>query len=402
MVETAIKKNMKKTLVLGLTILASLFIGSEANAQSLKGTSLGKGINVMAEDSSFFVKIGFRFQTLFVAEQMLDDQSDLETQMLIRRSRLKFDGFVISPRLQYKAELALSNRDVGKPNSQVGNAPSIVLDAVAKWKATKNLEIWFGQTKLPGNRERVVSSSALQFVDRSIVNGEYNIDRDLGVQFHYTIKAGNAIIKPIASVSMGEGRNVTIKNQGGYDYTGRVEFLPFGKFKSKGDYVSGDLAREETPKLSLGVGYDYNDDAVREQGQLGSFIDGERDLSMIFADMMFKYRGVSVLAEFMDKTTTNPIVSDTAGNELGTFITGMGLSAQAGYLFKNNFEIAARYSTIVPEEKVSPNTVNQYTLGVSKYLKGHAVKLQSDVSLTEVEDTEDPELMFRLQMEVSF
>ena len=39
-----------------------------------------------------------------------------------------------------------------------------------KWNFYKNFELWFGQAKLPGNRERVVSSGNLQLVDRSILN----------------------------------------------------------------------------------------------------------------------------------------------------------------------------------------------------------------------------------------
>jgi phosphate-selective porin OprO and OprP len=33
-----------------------------------------------------------------------------------------------------------------------------VLDAVAKWNFAENFSLWFGQAKLPGNRERVISS----------------------------------------------------------------------------------------------------------------------------------------------------------------------------------------------------------------------------------------------------
>ncbi len=53
------------------------------------------------------------------------------------------------------------------------------------------------------------------------------------------------------AVSSGEGRNFITTDEG-LAYTGRVEVLPLGKFKSKGDYSMGDLAREEKPKLSVG------------------------------------------------------------------------------------------------------------------------------------------------------
>ena len=37
-----------------------------------------------------------------------------------------------------------------------------ILDAYLKWNFYKNFEIWAGQTKLRGNRERVISSQNLQ------------------------------------------------------------------------------------------------------------------------------------------------------------------------------------------------------------------------------------------------
>ena len=37
------------------------------------------------------------------------------------------------------------------------------------WNFYENFELWAGQTKLPGNIERVISSGNLQQVDRSLI-----------------------------------------------------------------------------------------------------------------------------------------------------------------------------------------------------------------------------------------
>ena len=175
----------------------------------------------------------------------------------------------------------------------------------------KNFSIKVGQGKLPGNRERVISSGNLQFVDRSRVNSRFNIDRDFGITLmnHHTI-SGDFIMKEVFSLSQGEGRNITAGNLGGgFDYTFRAEFLPWGNFKSKGDYSGSDLKREPKPKLAIGVTYDINDNAVRERGQNGSFIFDEvemtrnylgKTLQTIFIDAMFKYKGFSLMGEFAD------------------------------------------------------------------------------------------------------
>ena len=117
--------------------------------------------------------------------------------------------------------------------------------------------------------------------------------------------AGNSVFREIISVSKGEGRSIFEDNpQGleeGLDYTGRLEYLPFGLFQDKGDYSEADLAREPKPKLALGLTYDLNENATRSRGHLGQVLDKNADLRSWIIDMMFKYQGISVLTEFVDR-----------------------------------------------------------------------------------------------------
>jgi len=154
--------------------------------------------------------------------------------------------------------------------------------------------------------------------------------------------------------------------------------------------------------------YDINQNAVRERGQLGSFIrddagiDYGKDLNTFFVDLMFKYQGFSVMAEYAQKATSDedPIVMDDMNNSIGTFFTGKGMNVQTGYLFKDNWEISLRYTNIMPDKVVS-NEETQYTLGLSKYVVGHKLKVQTDVSYTEKEGS-DSKLMWRLQTDIHF
>lgn len=394
-----------------LTIIAVLCLFTVNGYSQASKIKFGKGLYVVAKDSSMDLKFGMRFQTLFEATQTLSDgkfADDFESQFLTRRFRLKFDGFVYKPTVVYKVELALSNRDIGlgksgSENNHFNVASNIVLDAVIKWKVGKGTELWFGQTKLPGNRERVISSQQLQLVDRSIVNNRFNIDRDLGLQFHHTFAIGQFTFKEAVAVTMGEGRNVTSGNDDGFCYTARVEFMPMGNFTDKGDYFGADLAREASPKLSIGFTYDYNDDAMRSGGQLGSFMAESRDLQSIHADLMFKWNGFSLMSEFCQRSTDDPLVSyDSLTNKYSAFYTGNGLNVQAGYLFKNNFEVSARYSSNTPVADIGQVMESQYTVGVSRYFVGHNLKIQSDLSAMQEEGSEDTELMFRFQVELAF
>ena len=340
-----------------------------------------------------------RIQNLGLVEMQ---GSEIETNLLVRRARLKFEGVAISPKFQYKVELGLTNRDHGSPIPQTKNSARMILDAVVKYEICANTHLWFGQTKLPGNRERVISSAKLQFVDRSLLNSNYNIDRDMGFQLHQKFDVGNMVAKAIVSISQGEGRNITTGNDGGFDYTGRVELLPFGAFSSKGDYFGSDLKREAEPKLALGLTYDYNDQASRERGNTGSFLSQTRTLSTIFADMMFKYNGFSVMAEYAIKSSDeSPVFVDEVDGLEYNFTTGSALNFQLGYLLQSDWELAARYTSVTPEYIQAEDDVSMYTLGISKYIDGHNLKVQSDFSMV-LEGQMEETYLARLQFELSF
>lgn len=376
-------------------VLLSPFV---SKSQNLVKSSWGDGLRFTAEDSSFHLKFGFRFQTLYsgVLNTSTDEYSDV---MLIRRSRLEFDGFAYDPSVVYKVELAISNLDHRSGHiPESGNTANIVLDAVVKWGFAKNWQLWFGQTKLPGNRERVVSSQKLQFVDRSLVNSKFTLDRDKGVQLRHKNKFGAMVVNQIFSVSLGEGRNIIVNNPSqGYQLTGRLEFLPFGSFTGKGDYFYSDLKREQTPKLSIGLTGDVNYSAVRSGGNLGGFIlDAQdnyvsNDLKSFFADMFFKYNGLSMTTEFAHRTT---------GNLNNGFGTGTGLFFQAGYLLPSNWEFAGRFTTIDGDLGSIISDVNEYTFGISRYVKGHALKVQGDISYQDF-GIGDDKMVFRIQTEVA-
>src|SRR5690606_6167930 len=135
-----------------------------------------------------------------------------------------------------------------------------------------------------------ISSGNLQLVDRSLLNGNYNIDRDLGFQLRHHFKLSEKfVIKEAFALSQGEGRNITSGNLGGFQYTSRLELLPFGNFTKNGDYIGSDIYREDTPKLAFGVTYDFNNNAVKTRSNQGSYMVTdtgffETNISTVFVD----------------------------------------------------------------------------------------------------------------------
>jgi phosphate-selective porin OprO and OprP len=395
-------------LTTGLFTAVLLIVSYCAQAQDITGNKYGKGIlNVVAEDSSYSAKFNVRMQSLFTSDWGISEDNGIgtgEAAFLIRRARLKFQGFAYSPKLEYKIELGLSNRDISGASEFTSGAPRYILDAVVKWNFYENFELWAGQTKLPGNRERLISSGSLETVDRSLLNSRFNIDRDLGLQLHHeTGLGGDFIMREALSIAQGEGRNVTTGNLGGFQYTARLEFLPFGDFE---DYSGADLKREETPKLAFGFSYDHNDDAVYTRSNAGSILYRNNDffktdITTFFADAIFKYRGFSAMGEYAIRDADDAFAKDENGNRTGAAVNiGEGLNLQAGYLFPNNYQILGRYTSINLDDSISREVENQYTLTLSKYIVGHKLKVQTDLTYSDLNLGLDDGLTYRLQFEL--
>jgi phosphate-selective porin OprO/OprP len=394
------------------------------NAQETNAPKFGKGLfNLVGQDSTWTMKVGLRFQTLAASQwDVSNGLTNPETSMLIRRSRLKFDGFAFSPKLKYKVELGLSNRDQSGGSYYTHDSPRYILDAVLKWNFSGNFVLWFGQTKLPGNRERVISSANLQQVDRSLLNSRFTIDRDMGIQLRHKFNLSeNFVVKEIFSVAQGEGRNVTRGNIGGHQYTTRVELFPFGEFASKGDYKGSDLKFEQKSKLSLGFAYDFNNNASKTRSNQGSFmyINGtsegkdaqfyQTNISTLFIDAMYKHKGFSFMAEYAKRTAADPLAKNSDDSPLldskdkqVAVQVGNGLNLQSGYLLSKTVEVSGRYTNISLDKTITgKGAENQYTLGLSKYIAGHSLKVQTDVSYTDIGFKTD-QLLFRLQVDIHF
>jgi phosphate-selective porin OprO/OprP len=372
-------KKMKRHLL--LITFAMVCVVSSGNAQTtLPYFTYGKGLGITAPDSTFSINLRFRIQNraLFKTTSTTD-LAISEVEARVRRARLRFDGFVWSPKLTYTLQLSFSRGDMDYESL---NFPNVVRDAYVQYALFKNFSVGIGQTKLPGNRQRVNSSGDLQFYDRSIVNAAFTIDRDFGVQFHY--KTNHLALK--GAISSGEGRNISASDNG-LAYTGRAEWLPFGTFTNGGDYFEGDLAREKKPKISIGLAYSHNEKAVRTGGQLGSMLYASTDIKTQIIDFIYKHKGWSLAAEYIERQAPNAVTTNADGNTRFVYV-GYGQNVQGGYVFKNNVELVGRYSFINPGNAIGDlqNKTEQYTIGANKYLKGHRVKLQNSITQERVHD----------------
>jgi phosphate-selective porin OprO/OprP len=374
------------SLLLFVSIEAQVTIEQTKHDNDLKLSALpyysfGKGLGITSPDSLFQFNIRFRMQNRVTYMENEGENGAYDGQ--IRRLRLRFDGYVGNPKFLYVIQLSFAPGDVGEIKE--GENINIIRDAVVFYRPNKNWNISFGQTKLPGNRQRVNSSGGLQLTDRSINNARFTIDRDFGFQVHNTNEFKDRFSYNLkTAISTGEGRNVTGKSDDGVAITGKVEILPLGAFSKDGTYFEGDIVREKKPKLMLSGAFQQNNNAQRTQGQLGNDLFERRTMKSVLLDAMFKYNGWAAMTSYMSRTTNDNAVTTNPENSTETnyAFVGRGFDYQLSYNTVSNYEIIGRYSI----QKVggdiknfAPNT-KQYSIGLTKYIWEHSFKLQTELT----------------------
>ena len=360
------------------------------------------GINIASLDSTYQINFRFRMQNRFELGSDASGNINRKT-FLVRRMRLRSFGYLGRKNLTYQFQLGFARGDADIENSGFYN---VLRDAVIFYKPTRNLELGMGLTKLPGNRQRVISSGEQQFADRSLSNATFNLDRDAGVFVYYRNKfKGGVRYNLMGAISTGKGRNFDVSNAG-LAYTGKVELLPFGDFTLRGDYFEGDWVREKSPKLSIAAAYSFNEDAVRAGGQIGEKLYGISDINTFISDILFKYSGFALYAEYIKRDASNPLTYN-ADNDLRYVYEGTGLNIQASYMLPVYLEFAARYTAITPDKEleVATTATRQYTLAATRYVRWHRVKLQADLTYQDVLLKNDilnskDGWLFRFQVEV--
>lgn len=378
-------------LLCAATASAQVTIERTKNDNDLKLTTLpyynfGKGLGLTSPDSIFQLNIRFRIQNRVTYYDTEDEDPQYDGQ--IRRLRLRFDGYVGNPKFLYAIQLSFAPGDVGEVRE--GENINIIRDAVVYYRPNKSWNISFGQTKLPGNRQRVNSSGGLQLTDRTINNAKFTIDRDFGFQVHQLNEYKDKFSYNFkGAVSTGEGRNITGNADDGVALTGKAEFFPLGAFTKDGTYFEGDLMREQTPKLMFSGAFQQNNQARRTGGQLGEELFEQRTMKTLMLDAMLKYNGWAAMAAYMQRDTSkDPItVNPEDVTDLRYVYTGHGLDYQLSYLLPSNYEVIGRFSTQTPNDEIRALAPKQkeYSIGLTKYIWEHTFKLQGELTFDTLE-----------------
>jgi hypothetical protein len=363
---------------------------TDPNRLELHG-AFGKGYTIRTHDERFSLTLRARIQArvTFDASMETSRASDpFRAEFTLRRARIVLSGNAYTRALQYYIQLGLA------PSDMESDLLIPLRDAYLTWTPHRYFALRAGQMKTPFSRQRVISSGSQQFVDRSIVNAELNLDRDIGVQFRsdelLDRRLGYAV-----GVFGGNGRNRPAF-ESSLLYVARLQVQPLGRFEDMD--VEGDHVRTG-PRLSIGVAGAFNQQTRRTQSTLGATYQlAGYDYVHGTADLMFKWAGFSLQSEAIVRVADRPATEGTVAGVARTEYSrsAVGYMVQAAYQTASHVEFGARWGHVIPlainsvgfgagalPMGVSPRDPGYHELhevgGVfSYYLLGHSVKLQTD------------------------
>lgn len=331
----------------------------------------GKGITWSTPSDDFSVLLRGRAQLQGFSK--LDSRAGQDPQLSaqVRRLRVLLGGHAFNRELTYYIQLGFGARDLE-------NQKQVPLrDAFLTWHMAPSANLRVGQMKVPFDRQRLFSSSALQLVERSSIVNELNLDRDVGAQLYGELLGGHA--RYFGGIFNGDGRNLL--NEGsGLLYVAKLQYLPFGEFK---DSKLSDVKRAHVARLVLSGAGAYNHQSRRSRGSQGDLVEEARaDLGMWTADAMFQYAGFSLMAEYLSRRALNAESESISEREAKQrFRPGDGYFVQTGWMLSEQWEVAGRAGRFVPTLPAAD--VQAYTelvLGLNWFKAGDAFKLQSDYS----------------------
>lgn len=406
-----------KRLVIALVIfniLAPIFLC--AQDLQLNRYTFGEGI-IISGNEGYEMKLGGIVQPSFESKMFTDStRPDMFNRFRMRRLNIRLSGDAARQKIEYGLQIDLSG------TGETGDASSsILMDAWVAYNVTKQIQITFGQRSTPtDNRELTMGSQSLQLVERSKLTSAFSNIREFGLFIDGTFNVGrDAYLKPYLTITNGDGLNVMQKDHGGLKFGGRIDYLPFGLFSNFGQFRQADVVRELTPKLVIGTNLSHNIGVSSRNGKESGTIlyfdslsqESLPNFTKYGIDFLFKYRGFSVIGEFVGTTATVPSnirqrvrndgtkattfpdmngVEDVSNYVKEKMILGKGYNIQAGYVFKNRISVDARYTHLAADTHsflnngTFYNRPNYYTVGISKYLsRGYGMKIQASVTYIE-------------------
>lgn len=369
----------------------------------------GRGLTITSANGQHGLQIGLFAQMLYTFARTPTDTPVYEHGFELRRARLRMQGHIFGPHNKMFMHLGFSPRDMqfvdGRPTK------TLIFDWWLEFDHVRDAVFRVGQFRVPFSRERRVAIADVDFVDRSLANFEFNLDRDIGFDIRSDDIGGLGLLRYDAGIFVGEGRDGYELGDFGLLYVARLELLPLGLFD---DYRQADLERHRKPKLSIGLAHAFLDQAKGNRGVLGSAPTdgGTTDTHNVTGDLAFKFVGLSMLGEVFWRHGTrdygDAVIVDEAGVEMPAPRElprdGLGWVAQLGYVLPwVPLEAIVRQSGVVPLGDSSLERREELGAGLQWFIHGTALELAVDYFRT-YDDTAiaDGSDRVRVQLQMAF
>ncbi len=361
-----------------------------------------KGFEFGTRDSRFLLQVQSRLQFRFATPEDQDPVTfddftgEKKPSFKINRARLKVGGHAFQPWLKYYWEYELSQ----------SNLLNYTL-TIDKWEW---LKLVAGQFKVEYTRERRISSGEQQMVDRSVINREFTIDRQQGVEIYGRLKGKDlADFNYWLGAFTGTGRGNTQNDDGHLMYFGRLQWNFFGRYL---DFEGSDLEIHQEPAGVLAISGVTNRSPYTRFSQAGggslegyeNGLPGQYRVNQANIETAFMYKGFSWQSEMHGKQIIDKLNNNKKDKLNGYYV-------QAGYFFHQvlpwwpkPLEIAMRNAGYMPNSEADHTKKRETSLGCNWFFNGHKNKLTAEASYFNYDKTGNipaDELRFRLQWDIS-
>ncbi|MHC5209357.1 MAG: porin [Planctomycetota bacterium] len=349
----------------------------------------GKGgkLTFASPDGTWSMNIKGRLQAR-VTDLDHDDDVSGGTNFSVPRARIGLKGKAGSKAVDYKLEFdmgtdkKLYDEDSGDDNE----AKSLnVRSAYVDFEACEGASFQLGQFKFPFGREELISSGSISLMERGVASGEFAPGYEPGAMLHGGCEDGRFAYFVAMSNGDGTGLSNAQEDDGDGLRSGvRFEFNPLGSYKADGPAFQ--TVEDGSTKLGIGVSLMQNkDNEAKNDLAQGT------DTETTGIDLQVLNGPFSILAEMFDRS------SDPAG---GTDVDDDGHTLQVGYfVVPNEWEIVARTSEVDYDVDAD---VEETTLGVNRYLLGHAAKWMFDINKRDKDGASADTTEIRVQYQAIF
>lgn len=359
------------------------------------GVSYGsKGLTFDTGDGKFSATMQHRLQFRYAYPFDVDPRSinDLNGEghsFMVRRARFKLSGNAFKPWLKY--------------NFQYDWSQPILRDFWISVERFSWLQLRIGRGKVIYNDERVSSSGAQQFVNRSIVNDVFTVDRQQGVQVLGRVLPNTpADFSYVLGVFAGRGVGERLNDDTNLMYAARLQWNAIGDpieftqsdYKSTQKWQLNIAAGAATNKSNCTAfetdatscrrlpGTNYPQLAAGAAPGSGA---GQFKVDQAVAEIRSVYKGLYFKSEAHVKRVTDQGVANPTLWQRETEMWG-GL-VQLGYfphnamdLIPSELEVAGRMAFVDPNINVAGNDQYEYTGILNWFANGHSNKISFEVT----------------------